>query len=715
MPRSQRIVFNSCFAINCLLLFVLLFASRLVIPSWLQVLGRMHPLVLHIPITLLLLYIAWIILIEKRLENNETLKLLGDWLLLITAFTAAATALMGMFLSLEDGYDPSSLQLHKWSGIAVSLITIIWFAYQEKIKKVKWLNSSTALLSLVVIVITGHQGAEISHGENFLLAPVMKDNKGKQVLMENALVFEHMVKPILESKCMGCHNTSKAKGQLIMETEALLLKGGKNGKLWDSTAANYGLLLSRIHMPLESKKHMPPSGKPQLSEQELQVLYAWIKSGASFNTKVLDLDAEDTIRVIANTLFNTVETDDYDFSPADEATIKKLNNNYRVVSALAKESPALGITFYGASFYTPAQLTELLPVKDQVVSLNLNKMPVKDDELKTISQFSRLRKLNLSFTSITGTTLQELNKLKELRQLSLTGTKINKEAIQTLSSLNKLSRIYLWSTTLSEKDIADLQHSMKEISFEKGFLDTGMIKLTPPILVNDERIVNKPLTLQLKHYIKGVSMRYTLDGTEPDSASSPLFKNSILIDSNATLKTKAFKPGWLSSSTTETVFYSSKQKPDSVIHIELPEDPYKGDGPKTLNDLVKGDMYNYRTSKWLGYRKNKMESLLMYTSAVTIKTVGLSTVVDIGGFIMPPFSVEAWGGENKDHLKLLGRIKPAQPDTIQPAYFKTYELNFKPVSVKYIKIIAVPVPVLPKWHPGKKQKGWIFTDEVMVN
>ena len=40
-----------------------------------------------------------------------------------------------------------------------------------------------------------------------------------------------------------------------METEELLLKGGKNGKLWDSTAADLGLLLRRIHLPVEQKKH----------------------------------------------------------------------------------------------------------------------------------------------------------------------------------------------------------------------------------------------------------------------------------------------------------------------------------------------------------------------------------------------------------------------------------------------------------------------------
>ena len=178
--------------------------------------------------------------------------------------------------------------------------------------------------------------------------------------MEEAVVYAHMVKPIFEEKCMGCHNSRKAKGDLIMETEAQLIKGGKNGKLWDSTAEGYGLLLGRLHLPPDNKKHMPPKGKPQLTEQETAILSNWIKSGASFDTRVADLAENDPLRDIANNLFNTIENDDYEFAAADEQQVEKLNNNYRVVNPLAQGSPALSVNFFSRQSYTPQQLTELL-------------------------------------------------------------------------------------------------------------------------------------------------------------------------------------------------------------------------------------------------------------------------------------------------------------------------------------------------------------------
>ena len=76
--------------------------------------------------------------------------------------------------------------------------------------------------------------------------------------------------------------------------------------------------MQRIHLPLESRKHMPPQGKPQLTDDEIAILYHWIKSGASFTAKVDSLPQKDSLRLLAMPLFQTIETDDYTFEPPDE-------------------------------------------------------------------------------------------------------------------------------------------------------------------------------------------------------------------------------------------------------------------------------------------------------------------------------------------------------------------------------------------------------------
>ncbi|HOZ70124.1 MAG TPA: hypothetical protein PK328_12200, partial [Chitinophagaceae bacterium] len=280
MQRTRNLLFNICFALNCLLVFLLLFESRLAIPAWLQVAGRMHSMLLHFPLVLLILYITWMLFMGKRATENEFTRHISESLLLFSALTAAISALMGLFLSTEEGFDTPLVNWHKWGGVTLSLLSLGWFAWREKINRLTGFRISVSLACLLLLVLTGHQGATITHGENYLLAPVSPEKKAQAVLMEEAEVYMDMVRPVLESKCMSCHNAQKAKGHLSMETEALLVKGGKNGKLWDTTAAGFGLLLNRVHLEPEDKKHMPPKGKPQLTDQEIQLLYLWIKSGA---------------------------------------------------------------------------------------------------------------------------------------------------------------------------------------------------------------------------------------------------------------------------------------------------------------------------------------------------------------------------------------------------------------------------------------------------
>jgi uncharacterized membrane protein len=713
MERVVRnILFNCCFAINCLLLFFLLFENRMVVPAWLQVAGRMHPLLLHFPIVLLLLYIAWSLFLEKKSNDKRA----GEWLLLVSAFTASLTALAGLFLSKETGYDSEALQWHKWSGFAIAFLTTIWYGFRNIVSRWSASRVSVALVSLVVVLFTGHQGAAITHGDNFLLAPVAPENVKPPILMEEAEVYADMVKPIFQQKCMGCHNAKKAKGELVMETEALLVKGGKNGKLWDSTAAGYGLLLDRIHLPEADKKHMPPAGKPQLDEQETEIISLWIKSGAAFDTRVMDLEPTNPLRIIAANLFNAIENDEYDFAAADEQKIKSLNNNYRVVTPLAKESPALSVKFFSPQAYTPAQLTELLDIKTQVVDLNLDKMPLQDADLKTIGQFSNLRKLSLSFTTITGKNLQELDKLKELKQLSFSGTAITKENLAGLAVCKQLSQLYIWNTKLSESEIGDLKKILKNVAVETGFAnDTASLQLPPPVLVNNEPVVKMPFTIQFKHPVNGVSIRYTLDGSEPDSLRSPEYKGDLVINKSTQIKARAFKPGWITSTLLDNHFFTSTHIPDSAMNLLPPHDTQKGNGATTLTDQVKGDFDIAGSDKWLGFINNKMETIFWYADSVTISNIIVGTMVNTGGSMMPPVSIEIWGGNEKDKLKKIKRFVPEQPSKHLPAAFIPYEISFAPVSVKYVKIIAEPVSKLPQWHYGKGKKGWLYVDEVFFN
>ncbi len=723
MIRLKNILFSATIFANCLLCFLLIFYGRLYVPSLLQVLGRAHPLFLHFPIVLFALFICWVWLApKKQFHSPELFQDISKWLLLTTAFTASLTALMGVFLSKEPSYNEDSLTLHKWSGALISLLTFVWYIFYEQVNKTKISLAVSSLLSTFIWIIAGHQGASITHGDNFLLAPIA-GNSDKKVSLDEAVIYTDMVKPILEAKCMSCHNSKKAKGELVMETQQLLMKGGKNGALWDTTDANMSLILQRIHLPEEEKKHMPPSGKPQMTEQEMAILYNWIRRGANFKLKVTELEPTDTLRSIAENIFKSSsdEQENYDFSAASEKTIQKLNTNYRSVYPIAKNSPAIAVDFYGASFYKSDQLKDLIEIKKQLVSLNLDKMPVTDNDLQIIGQLTSLRNLNISFSKVTGAGLSSLASLNHLRNISLANTSVKKDDIQKLASLKELRHVFIWNSEVSVADAEAIRKRYPALDVETGMrTDTMFLKINPPIIQNDAQVISDtPMQLKLKHYVPGISIRYTLDSTEPDSIHSFVYSNKTFIDTTAIMKARAFKEGWHGSDVVMFQFYKAKYKADTVILLKPTDSLFKGKGGKTLNDLVKGNT-DFGDGKWIGFRKENLECMLVFKKPVMAQNISVSSLVDVGSLAFKPKSIRIMGGTDSKNLRLLYQVSPTQDTLRKSNYLISYDCKFKPTDLKFVKVIVEPMGKLPPQFikppdpkdkkPRKKEEdmGWLF-------
>jgi hypothetical protein len=658
------------------------------------------------------LVIIWECIIQLKIPDLKSQ--IGNFLLLATAFSTAISALMGLFLAKEVGYEPDNITWHQWSGITVSMLTLLWYSYREYFRKNNKILYGLGALSFVAIILTGHQGANITHGENFLFAPLIPEKQPVQVLLEDAVVYTHLVKPIIEEKCLQCHNSGKAKGNLNMETVEFLLKGGKNGKLWDTTAQQFGLLMQRIHLPLDEKKHMPPKGKPQLTEEEIQILHYWIKKGSDFKLKVVDLKDKDTLKLLAQRVLKPLENEQFSFSPASASMIQKLNSDYRIIYPIALNSPALAVDFFGLANFKSSQLTDLQAIKENIVALNLNKMPVQNADLKTIAQFSNLRKLNLAFTQISGANLGELKKLKELKSLSLAGTKVKPQDLSVLKGMEKLSAIYLWNTQVTEKELISLKKIFPKTHLESGFKsDTVSIKLNSPIIETENQIFKDKIIVKLKHYLKGVNIRYTLNGKDPDSLNSPIYKDGINITQTGELKVKAFLNGWQSSSVVSRKYFKSTIKADSIQLVNLPSEKYKALGSKSLQDGEKGD-FNFRSGMWLGYNGSTLEAFLYFDKMKKIQSVGISALINANSHILPPVQIEVWGGEDKDKMTLLKTLHPEQL-TEYKTFLADYTCEFTPLFAKVLKIKINPLVALPNWHEAKGKPAWIMIDEVFLN
>ncbi|HAS58879.1 MAG TPA: cytochrome C, partial [Algoriphagus sp.] len=90
-------------------------------PSFFQVIGRSHPLLLHFPIVLLLAGIIFFLV--PSLRNNNEVKNIGELIFLAGANFAGITVVAGLILAKED-YEGEALNWHQWAGFLVFLLSV---------------------------------------------------------------------------------------------------------------------------------------------------------------------------------------------------------------------------------------------------------------------------------------------------------------------------------------------------------------------------------------------------------------------------------------------------------------------------------------------------------------------------------------------------------------------------------------------------------------
>lgn len=96
--------------------------------------------------------------------------------------------------------------------------------------------------------------------------------------------LEKKVRSVLETHCYRCHSheTGKNKGGLMVDSRALLLKGGESGPAIVPGHPEKSLLIKAIRHEDENLK-MPEKGK--LSDADIALLTAWIKAEAPWTEK----------------------------------------------------------------------------------------------------------------------------------------------------------------------------------------------------------------------------------------------------------------------------------------------------------------------------------------------------------------------------------------------------------------------------------------------
>lgn len=446
--------------------------------DWALFLGRFHPILVHLPIGFLLLAIImewW----PGKSPSRSSISL--AWTL--GAGSAAAAAFCGWLLASDGEYGGDALFWHRWLGVSVTVMSLlgVWLARSNR-KVNRWYGLAVAGL----LMLAGHQGGNLTHGEAYLWAHapsfvqglVGHDGEGEEqvdfseMAMDSIPVYATFIQPLLEKKCVQCHNADKQNGGLRMDEPAHLFLGGESGELIADDPTE-SLWIKRVTLPRDNEKAMPPQGAP-VSYVDVELLSWWMESGAD---TLAVLDPEEMPEKLKALLLRDYQLDlspktfveTLKVNPLTQEEWDQLAGTAWQLNLLAADNGALDVKVKPGQTVGPQELDQLLSIAgNQVVWLSLEKQQLSGEYAK-LKGFTNLNRLKLNNGDVSDPDLGIFAEMPYLESLNLYGTQITDEGVRQLMGATSLRRLYLWQTETSEEAVAALQEKRPDMTINTGF------------------------------------------------------------------------------------------------------------------------------------------------------------------------------------------------------------------------------------------------------
>jgi uncharacterized membrane protein len=451
-----------------------------------ELMGRLHPALVHLPIGILLIACFFELLSSGK--RFSQLRPALPAMMLWGMIAALLSCLTGFLLYGNGEYEEELITKHEWSGFSLAAISILLYILYKRKANNKLIKLFSMLL-LTLVFLTGHLGGSITHGEDFISAPLTGSAEAAPPMkpipdIQNAVLFTDVVQPLFQARCYNCHGSKKQKGKLRLDSQEMIIKGGESKKTIVPGKPDESEMVERLLLPLNHKDHMPPKGKPQLNKEQIDVLQWWVSTGAAFNKKVNQLKQPENIKAVLLALqsgSSSKEKESTDVpeqlvAAGDSGIIRKLTMTGVTVTPVSRESNYLAANFVSAGGNVDSSLALLMNLKKQLLSLKLDGVELKDTSISNISAFTILRRLQLSNTSLNDQGLVKLKNLKELRSLNLVATKITAKGLIQLKDLKELKNIYLYKTAISEGEKIELKKIFPDANLDFGNYTLPMLK-----------------------------------------------------------------------------------------------------------------------------------------------------------------------------------------------------------------------------------------------
>ena len=442
--------------------------------------GRLHPLLVHLPIGFL---IVAVIISVKQSDRSINFNRFVSLIWFLSFISAAFSSLMGWLLAQNGHYIEDAIKPHQWTGIILVILSFLgWMFRIGNLRVAKIILQVNNLLIILFLLIVGHLGGSLTHGENYLYDYAPEPLKSFLVKREKPItlegqsldsirIFEDAIYPLFNSKCVACHNNEISRGGLNMATAVGFFKGGNSGAAIVPKDLEKSLAFKRIIKSQYDEKFMPPSGEP-MTYEEIQLIEWWINEGSPLKKSFNQIKINPKVQglLIKNYGLDTRVKPWYEkvnLKPlAKEVFIEleKHNFSFRTLSA---NNSLLDIRYHG-SILRDKDLKILEKYASHITWLNLSDCGLRAEQLQNLSKMGNLTRLYLQQNPIKTQALKPLLGLKHLEILNLHSTSVDSEVFDLIRSFDNLKKVYLWNTQLTSKDILNQTNKFDNIEIIGG-------------------------------------------------------------------------------------------------------------------------------------------------------------------------------------------------------------------------------------------------------
>ncbi|MFY0600728.1 MAG: cytochrome C [Cyclobacteriaceae bacterium] len=454
------------------------------LPPILSFIGRFHPVILHFPIVLISLVLIMELLVRFQVFTNVINAI--SFILSLAALSGLIVAIAGYLLYVSEAYEGNLAINHFWGGVlscvGILLTTFFYFVSLQHKRNYRQFYFTFLLLTNGTIAYTSHLGGSLTHGRDYLteyLPQIVGNNDLELKPVEEMMVYEDLIVPFFETKCMSCHNEHKTKGGLLMTSYESLLKGGSGEPptITEGDADHSGLF-QRVILPAEHKDRMPPEGKKGLTEREIALLKFWINDGAKKELAIKEASKKSEVNdLIQRYLPESIKLSQKLISKEQhrqktKQVLMELSKELRVSikeDPTQKDSFVLSTTFPPHPF-TGNQLAELGSYFSSFSMASLVSSDITDDDLYFVGKMTNLKTLYLQKTGLTGSGFVHISKLPNLEVLNLSFTNIEDAFLLELIKFPTLKTIYLLETKVSPEVIEAVRKNRPglQIRLEEG-------------------------------------------------------------------------------------------------------------------------------------------------------------------------------------------------------------------------------------------------------